>query len=278
MNNDFWRQWQALAAVGPFPWRTGGNPSPGFAPFAESAEHFAAALREFTAAAERAAQPSATASQTAFAAAEQFGNFLRDHFAATMKPPWPPAPGATATAGAAFAQAPPLGLGREQMLRAERAAEAWNRLTEAQSRLQRMWSDCLREAAAAFTARLGQAASEPITTEAMEQIYDLWIACAEDAYARTAHGDAFGDALSAYVNAGAEWRRESAAGVEEWAKLWDLPTRSEVNALIHRMRELEAQLATMRAAARSARSAKPRVDANPRARAKARAPRKKRRP
>lgn len=86
MNNDFWRQWQALAAVGPFPWRTGGNPSPGFAPFAESAEHFAAALREFTAAAERAAQPSATASQTAFAAAEQFGNFLRDHFAATMKP------------------------------------------------------------------------------------------------------------------------------------------------------------------------------------------------
>ena len=239
MNNDFWRQWQALAAIGA-PWGHGGSPSPGFGPFAESAEHFAAALREFTAAAERAAQPSATPSETAFAAAERLGYFLRDHFAATMKPPWPPAAGATATAAAAFAQAPPLGLGREQMLRAERAAEAWNRLTEAQGRLQRMWSDCLREAAAAFTARLGEAAGKPVTAEAIEHFYDVWIECAEDAYGRTAHGDAFGDALSDYVNAGAQWRREAAAGIEDWAKLWDLPTRSEVNALIHRMRDLEA--------------------------------------
>ena len=272
MSSDFWRQWQALSTLGPFPWSPGapfstpgaapgsaspGHASPGFAPFTDSAERFAAALREFAAAAQRATAPPGAASEAPFAAAEGFGNFLREHFSGHFKPPWPSA--SVATAAPVFAQAPPLGLGREQMLRAERAAEAWNRLTEAQGRLHRMWSDSLRDAAAAFTSRLQPAAGEPLTTEAIERLYDLWIECAEEAYGRTAHGDAFCDALSACVNATAQWRRESAAGIEEWAKLWDLPTRSEVNALTLRLRELEAQLAAMSEHPRAARATKPRA-------------------
>jgi hypothetical protein len=248
VSSDFWRQWQALSTLGPFPWSPGapfttpgaapGSASPGFAPFTDSAERFAAALREFAAAAQRATAPPGAASEALFAAAEGFGNFLREHFAGHFRPPWPSANAATAAPD--FAQAPPLGLGREQMLRAERAAEAWNRLTEAQGRLHRMWSDSLRDAA-------------------IERLYDLWIECAEESYGRTAHGDAFCDALSACVNATAQWRRESAAGIEEWAKLWDLPTRSEVNALTLRLRELEAQLAAMSEHPRAARATKPRA-------------------
>lgn len=279
MSSDFWRQWQALSTPGPFPWNPGapfatpgqaspGHGSPGASPgfFADSAERFAAAVRAFAAAAQGAAPvagaapPTGPASEAAFGAAESFGNFLREHFAGYFKPPWPSAPGAAA--GSAFAQAPPLGLGREQMLRAERAAEAWNRLTEAQGRLHRMWSDTLRDAAATFISRLQPAAGEPLTAEAIERLYDLWIECAEEAYGRTAHGDAFCDALSACVNATAQWRRETAAGIEEWAKLWDLPTRSEMNALTLRLRELEAQLAVLSEHSRPAakpRSAKPRA-------------------
>lgn len=282
MSSDFWRQWQALSTLGPFPWSpaapfatpgaTPGHAPPGYASpgasfgaspgfFADSAERFAAAIRAFAAAAQGAAPPAGAAPEAAFAAAEGFGNFLREHFAGYFKPPWPSAPGAPP--GSAFAQGPPLGLGREQMLRAERAAEAWNRLAEAQGRLHRMWSDTLRDAAATFTSRLQPAAGEPLTAEAIERLYDLWIECAEEAYGRTAHSDAFCDALSACVNATAQWRRETAGGIEEWAKLWDLPTRSEVNALTLRLRELEAQLAALSEHAQPPQAARPARPAQP---------------
>lgn len=276
MSSDFWRQWQAL---GPFAWVSGassappGAAAPGWGPFADSAERFAAAAREF-------------------ASADGFGNFLREHFAGSFKPPWPPSPG-PAPLGSAFTEAPALGLGREQVLRAQRAAEAWKRLMEAHDQLQRLWSDALREAATAFSSRSPPLPGETLTQEAIDRLYDQWIDCAEEAYARTAHSDAFSDALSAYANAGSQWRRECAAGIEEWAKLLDLPTRSEINALTLRLRELEARLKTMKAPPRRgarepppsarpprpprrARAAKPPRAAKPEPAAKSRAARSKR--
>jgi hypothetical protein len=259
MSSDFWRQWQTL---GPFSWNGDttsappGFPPAGFAPFADSAERFAAAAREFAAHAQRATAASKDPSQAAFAAAEGFGNFLRDHFAGCFSTPCGAPPGA-APMGAAFTDAPALGLGREQALRAQRAAEACKNLMEAQGRLQRLWSDTLREAATAFSSRPQPAPGEAPTQEAIDRLYDQWIDCAEEAYARTAHSDAFCDALAAYVNAGSLWRRESAADIEEWAKPLDLPTRSEINALTLRMRELEARLAAMEKPTRPARAASP---------------------
>ena len=259
MSSDFWRQWQTL---GPFSWNGDttsappGFPPAGFAPFADSAERFAAAAREFAAHAQRATAASKDPSQAAFAAAEGFGNFLRDHFAGCFSTPCGAPPGA-APMGAAFTDAPALGLGREQALRAQRAAEACKNLMEAQGRLQRLWSDTLREAATAFSSRPQPAPGEAPTQEAIDRLYDRWIDCAEEAYARTAHSDAFCDALAAYVNAGSLWRRESAADIEEWAKPLDLPTRSEINALTLRMRELEARLAAMEKPTRPARAASP---------------------
>jgi hypothetical protein len=258
MSSDFWRQWQAL---GPFAWNGGGPSSrpgsaaPSFGTFADSAERFAAAAREFAGNAQRSAVPSDDASQAAVAAVDGFGDFLREHFAGCFSAPWPPSP-SSAPGGSAFTDAPALGLCRDQVLRAQRAAEAWKRLMKAQDRLQRLWSDTLREAATAFSSRPQPAPGEPLTQEAIDRLYDQWIDCAEQAYARTAHSDVFCDALAAYVNAGSQWRRESAAGIEEWAKLLDLPTRSEINTLMLRLQELEAQIAAMK---RPARSAKPRA-------------------
>jgi hypothetical protein len=253
MSNDFWRQWQAFS--GPFGWGPAAAPGPaesasaaaahGFAPFADSAERFAAAVREFVAETHRANSPSSAASGAAFAAANGLGNFLRDYFADFFKPPWPSSPGGTATPGSTFSEAPALGLGREHWLRAQRGIEAWKRVAEAQGRLHRMWSDTLRDAASTFTSRLQPVPAEPLTAEAIDRLYDLWVDCAEEAYARTAHSEGFCDALSEYVNAAGRWRRESAADVEEWAKLFDLPTRSEINTLTLRLREVEAQLLTL---------------------------------
>ncbi len=256
MSNEFWRQWQPR---GPFdwpgePWPPPGAAASGFGSFAEFPERFAAAAREFVANAQRAAAPSKDASQAALAAAESFGNFLRDQFAGCFRPPWP-SPQSGSGMSSAFTEAPALGIGREQALRAQRAADAWKRLLEAQDKLQRLWSDTLREAATAFSSRPRPTPDGTLTQEAIDRLYDQWIDCAEESYARTARSEQFCDALAAFVNAGSEWRRESAAGIEDWSKALDLPTRSEMNALMLRLRELETQIAAMRRPAQRARTA-----------------------
>jgi len=85
------------------------------------------------------------------------------------------------------------------------------------------WGDALREAAAAFAARLGPAPPPAVSPEALRKLYDAWIDCAEDAYARAAHSESFCNALAEYVNASSEWRRDLQAGLEHSAKFFDCP-------------------------------------------------------
>lgn len=224
----------------------------GFAPFNEAAERFTAAARTFFDGAASASAPIAAE------AARTFSDFLREQFAAFQQP-WHPAFGPPAGAGAppSIADLPAFGATREHQQRWQRAADAWQHIQEAQRRLQRLWSDALREASVAFAARLGP--PQPTVTtgaEALRKLYDLWIDCAEDAYARTAHGEAFCSALAELVNASSRLRSELQASMEHWAKSLDLPTRSEINTLARRLRSAEEQLRSARtppvAAARKA--------------------------
>jgi len=239
MEHDLWRQWQAFAALATPSAAAGPGSAPpggfGFAPFVDAAERFAAATRSFR-------DSSVGGSATAVAAAAQtFSDFLRDQYADVFKMPWSAAP----LAGADLAPAvelPALGLTREHQQRAQRAAQAWRDMEDAQRRLQRLWADTLREAAAAFVARLEAPQSTALTPDALNRLYDTWIDCAEEAYARTAHSEPFCSAIADYVNASSQWRRESNAGAELWAKLLDLPTRHEVNTLAQRLRALEEQV------------------------------------
>jgi hypothetical protein len=236
VEHDLWRQWQALGALGRS--AAAGPPGAGvfeFAPFVDAAERFASAARSFR---ESSVGGSAPAVE---AAAQTFSNFLRDQFVDCFKMPWSAAPAAGAEPTPA-AELPALGLTRAHQQRAQRAAQAWRDMEDAQRRLQRLWTDTLREAAAAFATRLGAPQSAALTPDALDGLYDAWIDCAEEAYGRTAHGEPFCSALADYVNAGSRWRRESNAGAELWAKLLDLPTRQEVNTLALRLRALEEQV------------------------------------
>jgi polyhydroxyalkanoate synthase subunit PhaE len=266
MSTDPWRAWQAWAALltPPSPERQG----PGMPSLFASAERFAAAAGKYYQAA--AAGPAGAA-----AAAQSFADFLRDEFAGVFTPPAMPGAGPGLAAAAAIpnpGDAPALGLAREHIERSRRAAQAWQRLDEAQRRLQRLSLDALREAAAAFARRLGATPLPATDPAAAQRLYDTWIDCAEEAYAQAAHSPAFADALADYVNAGSEYRRETQAGAEAWAKLWDLPTRSEINSLAERLRSVEEALRAGNATARD-RARKPRT---PRAARTARAPRGKR--
>ena len=134
---------------------------------------------------------------------------------------------------------PALGASREFQLRAQRITEASRRIEEAQRRLQRIGADAMREAAASLynaeTWKRRITSSRAQLRRVLHKLYGTWIDCAEDAYARAAHGEAFCNALAEYVNASSEWRKELQASVEHWAKLLDLPTRSEINTLTQRI-------------------------------------------
>lgn len=252
MSFDPWRQWQAFTAAFTPP----AAPPAGaaFAPFTQAADRFAGAAREFY---DSAARDPAQAG----AAAMRFGEFLRDQFAG-LQMPWSSAP-ATAPGAMPF-DAPALGPAREHQQRAQRMAAAWSRIDEAQRRLQRLWTDTLREASMAFTARLSQQPGTP-DAQGLRRLYDAWIDCAEEAWSRTAHSEAFCKALADHVNASAEWRAELQAGVEQWAKLADLPTRSEVNTLARRLKAVEEQLRQ-----KAAPAARPRARKAPASKAPAR--------
>jgi Poly(R)-hydroxyalkanoic acid synthase subunit (PHA_synth_III_E) len=238
VDHNLWRQWQAFAALlssaAPQA-RSARDGGFGFAPLIDAAERFTVAARAILDGAGN------TSARTADEAARTFSDFLREQFA-DFQMPW--------SAGVAGVQptptesSPAIGPTREHQQRWQRTAEAGQRIDDARRRLQRLWSDALSDAATAFAARLGPPHAAALSAEAVRKLYDLWIECAEEAYARAAHGDAFCEALSEFVNASSQWRREVQASIEHSAKLLDLPTRSEINTLTRRLRSVEEQLRT----------------------------------
>ena len=242
MEHDPWPQWQeAVAAFG----AAAGHRRPhefatacDFAGVARAAERFGAAVRVYF---------SGAHDMSAAAVAERarnFGEALRDLFAEC---PLRFAPELGAGIGSQAAQpgtgdAPALGATREHQLRWQRMSEAWASIDEAQRRLQRLWSDALRDAAAAFTDRLARQPPIDMGAGSVQKLYDGWIDCAEDAYGRIAHSEPFCSALADLMNASSHWRREAQESMEYFAKLLDLPTRSEINSLIQRLKAVENRL------------------------------------
>jgi hypothetical protein len=247
---DPWQQWQAYAALftpgAPAPQAgAGGANAPASAPFADVAERFSAAARAYL---DGAANASASAPSLS-EAARVFSDHLRDIFA-DFQLPWSngasPGGGFGSASSAFSPNSPALGAGREHQQRWQRIADAWRRMDDAQRRLQRLGADALREAAAAFAARLGPAPPPAVSPEALRKLYDTWIDCAEDAYARAAHSESFCNALADYVNASSTCRRDLHAGIEHSAQFFDLPTRSEINTLNLRVKSLEEELRAAR--------------------------------
>lgn len=244
MSFDPWGSWRAAAAQ----WAPPGTPAFGGVPGAGAGALPPPSFAEFARQFQQAAQAFLGAGG-ATPANEAFTRFLRERFA-QLRMPWsfdasglaggPGGSGATAS-GAPGGSGWALGAGREHQERLQRLGAAAARLAAAQQRLELLWSDALREAAGSYAGQLGAQAGQDFkaTPEALQGLYDRWVDCAEDAYGRMAHSEAYCDAFAEYVNAGSQWRNELQAGIEQWARLLDLPTRSEINSLELRLRELE---------------------------------------
>jgi hypothetical protein len=245
VGDDIWSQWQAFAALmgqaghATSHFRSAHHEAHAFAPFIAAAERFTAAARKYLADTVHASEPASAE------AARTFSDFLRGQSTDFFRFPWNAAFDAGVADGvppASMIDVPALGLTREHQQRAQRAADAGRRIGEAQRQLQFLLSDALRDAATAFAARLEPPQPTAVSAEALRSLYNSWIDCAEEAYARAAHSDTFCNALADFVNASSLLRRELQANMEHWAKLCDLPTRSELNTLTHRLKSVEKEL------------------------------------
>jgi len=218
--------------------------SAGFKPdvaFASAAERFFELLKSFG---PPAGANTADWSSLAAPLARQFEQWLRLSQSAG---PWFAAAGAALPAGLTVPSGWPFGtlpLGPAALHphEAERPFELLGRLAQVQGQLAAHWSEIANSAAQRFLARLGGAAATPAGIDGALKLYELWVNCAEEAYAATAHREDFAQLQAELTNIGAALLLEQRRHAETVVRAFGLPTRSEVDALTAQLEELRRRL------------------------------------
>jgi polyhydroxyalkanoate synthase subunit PhaE len=152
-------------------------------------------------------------------------------------------PGFSAAAGA-FGPLP-LGPAATQSGDAQRTWELWGRLAQLQTELAAHWSEVANSAAQRFVARLGSAGGAAATPEQALKLYELWVNCAEEAYAATVHKEDFARLQAELANTSAALLVEQRRHAETLVRAFGLPTRNEVDALYGQVKDLRRQLAEL---------------------------------
>lgn len=148
-----------------------------------------------------------------------------------------PLPGFAAQAAGGQGFGPPLGLMREH-------EQAWRDLGEAQARYRHVEGELLAQLNAVQLEALAlleqRVADEPV--KEMRQLYDLWVECGEEVYARRVRTDAYCKTQAEFANAASDLRLKQQVIVERALRMFDLPTRSEINSVHRQLRELKEQV------------------------------------
>jgi hypothetical protein len=224
------------------------------AAFAGAAERFFELMKSF--APQSSGGTGATAADPADfagALARQYEEWLR---ATQSAGSWFAAPAAGATAGA-FAPgampwpfAPlPVGMGAAATSEGQRAWELIAQLAQLQAQLAAHWHEIATTASQQFIARLGAASNEAPTLERSLKLYELWVDCAEEAYAATVRRDDFASLQSQLANISAALLLEQRRHAETVARAFGLPTRTEVDAIFAQLKELQRRLSGLAPAA-----------------------------
>jgi hypothetical protein len=138
----------------------------------------------------------------------------------------------------------PLGVGAVANPEGQRGWELITQLAQLQAQLASHWHDIATGASQQFVARLGaHAAVGPPTLEGALKLYELWVDCAEQAYAASVHKDEFAQLQSQLANVSAALVVEQRRYAEGLARAFGLPTRNEIDSLEAELKELRRQLA-----------------------------------
>ncbi|HEX4387799.1 MAG TPA: poly(R)-hydroxyalkanoic acid synthase subunit PhaE [Steroidobacteraceae bacterium] len=212
--------------------------------YAQAADRFFELLKTLGAG---AAAPGAARdwSSVANPLAAQFEQWLRLSQSAG---PWFQAAATGAAAGAAPGASPPwtfgpLPLGPAAVADAggQRLWELFSRLTQVQGALAAHWAEVARGAAQRFVARAAGTGPAANFGESLK-LYELWVSCAEEAYAATARTEEFARLQSELANVSAALLVEQRRPPEALVRAFGLPTRAEVDALYDQLKELRQRV------------------------------------
>ena len=78
----------------------------------------------------------------------------------------------------------------------------------------------------------------------LRALFDYWVEHAEDAYARHIRSDTYARIFARYINTGATYRKTQQALLDDVNELLNVPSRREIDALIHRQHALEKKMRT----------------------------------
>jgi len=166
--------------------------------------------------------------------------------------PWLSATGAGAPG---FAMPPPgqfaplpLGAAAAQGKDAQRTLELLGQLARLQGELATHWSEIASTAAQRFIARLRTRPAPPTTLDEALKLYELWVSCAEEAYAATVHKEDFARLQAEIANTSAALLAEQRRHADSVARAFGLPTRGEVDELYAQLKELRQRVDEPRAA------------------------------
>jgi class III poly(R)-hydroxyalkanoic acid synthase PhaE subunit len=155
-------------------------------------------------------------------------------------------------------QMPSLGVTREQQELWAQVLELTQRFQALQSMLSAKWTDIGRQAAQQFSAKLSAAKVPSTDFTGLKSLYDAWIDEAEKAYSAQAHQQAFAQVLGDLTNTVNELKSKQRELVETWAQQFDLPTRSELDTVHLRMKEMQRELRDLQEALGAQRATTPR--------------------
>ena len=137
---------------------------------------------------------------------------------------------------------PPVGLAREQ-------TEAWRELADAQVEVRRLEQEfklvltrVQSEALALLEEKVRERAQTAKPIASFRDLYDLWVDCGEQVYAKVAHSESYSRLQAELGNATMRFRARQQKVIEYALRQFDLPTRSELNSVHRQLRELRARL------------------------------------
>lgn len=124
----------------------------------------------------------------------------------------------------------------------ERLMTSSLRWQRASARMSQLLSTAATAAVGNLAAALGGPAATGPPVTSLRQLHELWVECGERAYAGAAHSEEFAAAQAELLSAMVEMRFEQQRLIEEWARLWNLPSRSEIDAIHSQLHELQRLL------------------------------------
>lgn len=149
----------------------------------------------------------------------------------------------------------PLGLLREHQERRQAMARAAIALAEAEARYRALLARAVQRGIERFEEKLAARGENGSPVRSARELFDLWMDAGEEGFLEVASGTEFRAVYGELVNQQMRWRRLLQTEVEIACRALGMPTRSELDGVLKKLKELrddrrklEARIAALEAA------------------------------